>query len=270
MSVGWHSFLTFLLVVACLLTTTTVSAAQKKLIPLKEVPREYRTLCSDIKASPLAGKAHAKILSWLIQATAESSLKLSSSPQHKAACWTLFGDPIRKKVKNNKSWFQQRYAMATFFYGTKGPEDWYPDIGNPNATTSAIQRDKANEWLSGSHECTWYGVSCKSIIPFANKFVTSIDITFFGVGGILPREMGLLTELVELDLHGNDLQGILPLLSVVGWKKMEILRLHMNGFFGNLHREMSEMKKLKRLILFGNYFGGTIPKELAKCSQLGT
>ena len=64
--------------------------------------------------------------------------------------------------------------------------------------------------------------------------MTGLDITFFGVGGILPRELALLNNLKELDLHGNDLQGVLPHMAVVNWKQMESLRLHMNGFFGEL------------------------------------
>ena len=236
---------------------------------MSEVPHDYRNLCSDINAPALQGKQKAKILSWLLQATAEASLKSKSSPQHKAACWAMFGDPRRKKVQNSRAAFRQRYAMAAFYYTTQGPENWYNDIGSQNATTSAIKEDGSNEWLSNSHECTWYGVQCTASVPFTFRSVIGLDISFFGVGGILPREMALLTNLRELDLHGNDLQGVLPHLAVVNWKKMEILRLQMNGFFGDLHNEIENMKHLKHLILFGNYFGGTIPKSLSKLKKLG-
>lgn len=235
---------------------------------LKEVPSNLKRLCQDINAPYLEGRKHAKILSWLLEATAESSLKLKTSPQHKAACWMMFGDKLRKKTASNKAMFRQRYAMAVFYYGTEGDKNWYPDVGNPNATTSAIKEEGANEWLSNSHECTWYGVSCTTNIPFTFRSVTAIDVTFFGVGGLLPREMGLLTNLRELDLHGNDLQGVLPHMAVVNWKKMEYLRLHMNGFFGSVLKEMENMKNLKELMLFGNYFAGTIPKSLAKLRKL--
>lgn len=49
---------------------------------------------------------------------------------------------------------------------------------------------------------------------------------------------------------------------------LEYLRLHMNGFFGSVQKEIAVMKKLKELNLFGNYFGGTIPKEIATMKQL--
>jgi len=258
----------FLLICSSFLSNSGVVLVQARV--LTEIPYDFKNLCSDINAPALAGKQKAKVLTWLLQATGESSLKLKTSPQHEAACWMLFGDPFRKKVLGNRAAFRQRYALAVFYYATKGPEAWYPDVGNPNATTSAIQEDGSNFWLSKSHECTWYGVQCTMFIPFAQRKVVGLDVTFFGVGGILPRELALLNHLKELDLHGNDLQGVLPHLAVVNWKKMERLALHMNGFFGNLHSEMTSMKNLRELLLFGNYFGGTIPKQLAQLRHLGT
>ena len=236
---------------------------------LTEVPYDLKNLCSDINAPTLSGKQTAKLLTWLLQATSEASLKLKTSSQHQAACWMLFGDPLRKKIAGSRAAFRQRYAMATFYYATEGPGHWYPDVGSPNATTSAVKAEGANQWLSNSNECTWYGVSCTTNIPFTFRSVTAIDVTFLGVAGMMPRELALLTNLKELDLHGNDLQGVLPHLAVVNWKKMEYLRLHMNGFFGNLHKEFESMKNLKELTLFGNYFSGTIPSSLAKLKKLG-
>jgi len=242
-----------------------VRGAKKKLM---EVPRSMENLCSDIKAPALKGRKMAKLLTWLLQATNEASLKMKSSPQHQAACYMLFQDPRRKKTHGDRKAFRQRYALAVFFVATKGLESWYPDVGSPNATTSAYIDEGANPWLGNSHECTWYGVRCESMIPFTAFTVTGLDITFFGVGGILPREMALLENLKEIDLHGNDLQGVIPHLAVVNWKKMETLKLNMNGFFGNLLKEMSNMKNMKELILFGNYFAGTIPRELQKMRKL--
>lgn len=235
---------------------------------LTEVPRSLQNLCSDIGKPALQGRKHAKLLSWLLQATSEASLKLKASPQHQAACYAIFQDPMRKKTQSNRAAFRQRYALSVFFIATKGLEAWYPDVGNPNATTSAIKDEGANKWLGNTHECTWYGVRCTANIPFMARTVTGLDITFFGVGGMLPRELALLDSLKEIDLHGNDLQGVLPNMAVVNWKKMESLKLHMNGFFGNLLKEMGAMKNLKELILFGNYFAGTIPRELSKMKKL--
>jgi Leucine-rich repeat (LRR) protein len=86
--------------------------------------------------------------------------------------------------------------------------------------------------------------------------------------GIIPRELSLLTGLVDLDLHGNDLQGVVPVRIVHALHNLQYLRLHMNGFFGALQREITGLSKLRELYLFGNYFGGTIPAELAELKHL--
>jgi hypothetical protein len=65
------------------------------------------------------------------------------------------------------------------------------------------------------------------------------------------------------------LQGVIPHKLMLGLKKLEYLRLHMNGFFGAIHKEIINMSNLKEISIFGNYMGGTIPKELASLKKLG-
>ena len=77
---------------------------------LTEVPRDLQNLCSDINAPALQGRQKAKLLTWLLQATSETGLKSKSSPQHQAACYMIFQDPMRKKTHANRAAFRQRYA----------------------------------------------------------------------------------------------------------------------------------------------------------------
>jgi hypothetical protein len=93
---------------------------------------------------------------------------------------------------------------------------------------------------------------------------------FNNLTGLFPRELKLLNKLKDVDLHGNELQGVLPNGVLEAWTSVEYLRLHMNGFFGQLPREIGSLVKLKELHLFGNYFQGSIPVELAQLSKLGT
>jgi hypothetical protein len=76
-------------------------------------------------------------------------------------------------------------------------------------------------------------------------------------------------ELRDLDLHANGLQEVIPHKLMAGLKNLECLRLHMNGMFSAIHKEITHMKSLKELYLFGNYIAGTIPKELASLKKLG-
>ena len=66
----------------------------------------------------------------------------------------------------------------------------------------------------------------------------------------------------------NDFQGVVPHKFIYAMTQLRHLRLHMNGFFGALQKEIVRMKELRELNLFGNYFGGTIPKELSQLTKL--
>mmetsp|Transcript_24089 Transcript_24089/g.56961 ORF Transcript_24089/g.56961 Transcript_24089/m.56961 type:complete len:332 (+) Transcript_24089:93-1088(+) len=195
----------------------------------------YSKLC---QGAPVIARKHEKALTWLFKNVAESSLVSVSAPQHDAACWML-----RQK---QSSFSPQRFAVATIYYATKGPK-W----------------DINTDWMSTKHECNWYGVKCNMW-----KSIVELDLGYIKVDGLIPREIGLLKDLKDLDLHGNDLQGVIPHKLLVGSKGIEYLRLHMNGLFGAIHKEIINMKGLKELYLFGNYIAGTIPKELTQLKKL--
>ena len=199
------------------------------------IHEKYRNLCG---GSPLIQRKHEKTLQWLVKNVGEGSLALSNSPQHEAACWMF---------RENKKFTPQRFALGVFYFGTKG-----------------ISWEVNTDWMSDKHECSWYGIQCSFF-----KTVLRLNLGFIKVNGIIPRELGLLTSLKEIDLHGNDLQGVIPHKMMMGLKKLEYLRLHMNGFFGAFHKEITNMVNLKEIYMFGNYMGGTIPKELASLKKLG-
>lgn len=202
-----------------------------------------------------------KHLKWLVAASGENSLLLKTSPQHQAACWVLFADK-KSKGRSQKS-FLQRYALAVLhFASTKSNTvqwDWPMAVDQPDAITNN------GKWMDPKiHECQWYGVRCHRM----NGIVYELDLGYMKLDGLVPRELSLLVDLKDLDLHANDFQGVVPHKIVDQLTKLEYLRLHMNGFFGAIHAEIVGMKNLKELNLFGNYFGGTIPKELAQLTKL--
>jgi hypothetical protein len=185
------------------------------------------------------------ILRWLIDASGESSLLLASSPQNAAACWILYAD---KRAPKKKPALLQRYSLATLHYSTATPSnEWDWHMANDVAGAAAA---KGNWMNTNMHECAWYGVACN-----ARKQITSLNLGFLALDGLLPRELGLLTNLNELDVHGCDLQGVLPHKMLAGLSQLEYLRLHMNGFFGAIHGAITGLKNLKQLVLFGNYIG---------------
>jgi hypothetical protein len=203
-------------------------------------------------ARPLTRK-HVATLQWLVAVTGKGSLLLATSPQHQAACWMFYEDP--RHISKPNLQFQQRYALATFWYATT----------HGNSTDQ--QWDVSDRWMTKAHECDWYGMTC-SYNFWGQRIVTALEISFNHVGGLLPRELAILKHMQEVDLHGNDLQGVLPHRILQSWTRLKVLRLHMNGFFGSLHTELGHLTRLQELYLFGNYFAGTIPTELAKLRHL--
>ena len=224
--------------------------------------RELVNLCKG--QNPIAGKRMEKQLRWLIVASGESSILLNTSPQHAAACWMLYVDDMAKSRTSHEYMYQQRYALAVLHYASTKMNttkwDWHMAMDEPNVAALS----HGNWMRTHTHECDWYGVKCHR----RNKVIYDLNLGYMKLDGIIPREISLLTHLKEIDLHANDLQGIVPLRLIVSLPKLEALKLHMNGFFGMLQKELFHLKQLKELILFGNYFGGTIPQELSELKRL--
>jgi hypothetical protein len=216
--------LRWLLLVACVCTllvqSSSAASATKKKKDSYDTSK-YARLCGKDKAPISSKKGHAA-LQWMLQTAGHFSLAMDGSHQQKAACWILY----EKNMPSPKSKaFGQRFALAVLYYATSGPTKWkYRD-----------------QWLSPKSECTWFGVECDSW-----GTVVALDLGFNDLNGLLPRELAVLQKLVEVDVHGNDLQGVVPHLIMAAWTNVEILRLHMNGFFGSLHTEIGLMKSLSK------------------------
>jgi len=168
----------------------------------------------------------------------------------------IYDDPKKADPRGSgvmgggKGRFLDRYALITFYQNTKGP-GWI----------------RGDHWLTKEDECMWYGVSCATN-KVGTKRVVGIDLSFNKISGIIPREMAYLTELKELDLNGNSLQGVVPYLMLSNLKKLTKLNLHMNDLFGNIPKEIGLLTNLKELTLFGNFFFGKIPTQIANLKKL--
>ena len=237
-------FVVLLFVVSCLLciNTSVVAAKKKKARPYQYDTSNYVNICPGHTIQ--GGKAH-KTLQFLLQTSGATILKNRESAQHKAACWILTKD---KKSKNKKH-LSQRYALAVLYYMTQGDTEW----------------NERENWLTpNKSECSWLGIQCNLW-----GTIVALDLGFNNLTGLFPRELKLLTALNDVDLHGNEIQGVIPNSVLEAWTGVVYLRLHMNGLFGQLPREIGAMHSLKELHLFGNQLQGSIPTELSNLSKLG-
>ncbi|KAL3926264.1 MAG: hypothetical protein SGARI_005665 [Bacillariaceae sp.] len=218
------------------MTVDAANSSTKKNKKRSPIHLTQKNLCL---GRPTITRKHESTLQWLYTNIGESQVTSQTSPQHEAACWIL--------RESSKKLNKQRYAMAVIYYATKGA-GW----------------ETSRDWmLSTKHECDWYGVTCN-----LKRQVTELDLGYIELDGLVPREIGLLKHLKDLDLHGNDLQGVIPHKLMAGNTHLEYLRLQMNGLFGAIHKEITNLFRLKELYLYGNYIAGTIPKELSKLKHL--
>ncbi|CAB9512669.1 LRR receptor-like serine threonine-protein kinase [Seminavis robusta] len=197
------------------------------------------------------------------------------SPQFEAFQWllddanlTVAGDG--ESVLSYPDWrIQQRFALATFYFATKG-DRWM----------------KNDNWLSPLHECQWFArperpCVCKtggdiedyianSTGPCGDvtntERYTALRLSGNGLKGTLPKEVYLLTSLSTLQLLHNKLEGTLA--SDIGWlKNLSRVDLSKNTLSGSIPSEVFS-PIMRDFSVFGNNIAGTIPTEIGLATNL--
>ena len=149
-----------------------------------------------------------------------------------------------------------RAALVALYEATDGP-NW---VNNDNWLTDAPLRE-------------WYGVTTD-----ASGRVIGLDLSArwdnerqedipHGLTGLIPPELGNLTNLEILGLGGNDLRGSIPP-ELGNLTNLEILSLEHNNLRGPIPPELGRLSRLELLSLQGNTLTGTIPEELGNLSAL--
>lgn len=113
-----------------------------------------------------------------------------SSPQSKALNWMVYKDTTVAD-DNSDGRLLQRYALLVIFYACGG-QDWRGFLSPLDE-----QQDRS--------ECLFRGVTCNE-----KGRITQLDWFSMRAAGQIPDEIGLLTDLFQLDLSYNSLEGTLP------------------------------------------------------------
>ena len=90
-----------------------------------------------------------------------------------------------------------------------------------------------------------------------NLFAIRIDINS-ELSGVLPPELGQLSNLVQMSFIGNNLTGSIPV-TFGQLEKLERISLQSNNLQGNIPVEMTQLPNLKSLDIRENIFFGNIP-----------
>mmetsp|Transcript_19291 Transcript_19291/g.28558 ORF Transcript_19291/g.28558 Transcript_19291/m.28558 type:complete len:659 (-) Transcript_19291:5326-7302(-) len=172
----------------------------------------------------------------------------TESPERIALDWML-QDPFTVSVFDDANRVRQRFALAVFFFAT-----------------GEIQRGWLDEDVT---ECNWliqgsYGsaLTCN----FADEII-GMDFSGSRLGGTIPKEIALLSELSSLVLNDNGFEGTIP--TEIG--KLSRLKSIELGFIesltGTIPTEIGELTALTQM--YFSYMGmeGTIPTEIGRLTN---
>ena len=96
--------------------------------------------------------------------------------------------------------------------------------------------------------------------------VTDLRLADRGLSGEMPRELDYLSELRQLIMTGNRLNGSIPSLSNL--RQLEHLELGSNRLSGEIRRSLSKLGELEVLYLYKNKLSSEIPPELGDLGNL--
>ena len=137
-----------------------------------------------------------------------------------------------------------------------------------NATDGLNWTNNTN-WLSNNDISTWYGVSV------SNGLVTGLVLAGNQLTGEIPKELGNLTNLEELNLSFNKLSGEIPaaLGNLSNLKKLWLVGNPVGNPVGNqlsgaLPEELGNLTNLEVLILNYNQLSGPLPQSLTSLAKL--
>ena len=120
----------------------------------------------------------------------------------------------------------------------------------------------SRNWKTAAALDEWHGVTTD-----ADNRVQRLDLSFNGLSGTIPAELGNLTNLQELNLWNNDLSGTIPA-ELGNLTNLQSLNLLGNDLSGSIPAELGNLTNLQGMYLYQNRLSGTIPAELGNLTNL--
>ena len=137
-------------------------------------------------------------------------------------------------------------------------ERLYQATDGPNWSNNA-------NWLTDAPLRQWHGVTVD-----ARGRVLRLDLAANGLQGVVPPELGGLSNLQSLDLRPSGIRGLTgPIPPELGQlRQLQRLDLSHNGLVGPIPAEIGNASSLQVLALANNHLTGAIPPELGRLTRL--
>ncbi|KAG6589495.1 LRR receptor-like serine/threonine-protein kinase FEI 1, partial [Cucurbita argyrosperma subsp. sororia] len=116
---------------------------------------------------------------------------------------------------------------------------------------------------SDESPCKWTGISCHP----QDSRVSSINLPYMQLGGIISPSIGKLSRLQRLALHQNGLHGYIPN-ELANCSELRALYLRANYLEGGIPSNIGNLSYLAILDLSSNSFKGSIPSSIGRLTHL--
>ncbi|BFG30160.1 hypothetical protein CerSpe_164340 [Prunus speciosa] len=140
------------------------------------------------------------------------------------------------------------------------------DQGALLALKAHITGDPQNilvNWSATTSVCNWVGVTCGA----RHLRVSVLNLSYMGLTGTIPPNLGNLSFLVEMRFKNNSFHGTLPHeLSYL--RRLKLISFGYNNFMGIIPLWFGSFPKLQSFNLYGNQFSGSIPSTIFNLSTL--
>lgn len=167
-----------------------------------------------------------------------------ATPETKALAWLIESDMKQAYLHGGIFEYEERYALVAFWFASE-----------PRLATN---------WLTPVDHCRWDGVSCGGPVyqsVLMNRHVSQIVLHDHGLHGKLPRDLGILSKLENLDVSKNYIVGEIPT-ELGRLTKLRFLNLSDNKLEGKLPTELSALDSISVFWSFGNNgLHGETPKS---------
>lgn len=158
---------------------------------------------------------------------------------------TAAANPVSATAATTVILDADRVALTALYHAAGGP-DWYCN----------------RRWLTDAPLDDWCGVQVG-----AGGRVTGLRLSWNGMQGRLPPELGHLRMLGVLELGYNRLSSPIPR-EIGQLKRLERLELTYNGVEGSIPVELTTLPRLRTLLLDGTGLRGPLPVALANLPEL--